>query len=185
MTEAPPSLKEEKERDRVQKTRASRWNSFVRYLLMLAGGKTSPRIRVPRIEQYLGRWLPTIATIRANRRLGHGGQNDQQRRIQSWHRGSLSLSFSLYVERCWSWYSYVNANILADSSREQVARSIDRFIKGLLKKQETRSCWRMDFWILFGSKAPLEICKDFFFLFIVYKVVFYSFAAGRYDRWEW
>lgn len=48
--EAPPSLKEEKERDRVQKTRASRWNSFVRYLLMLAGGKTSPRIRVPRIE---------------------------------------------------------------------------------------------------------------------------------------
>lgn len=32
----------------------------------------------------------------------------------------------------------------------------------------------MDFWILFGSKAPLEICKDFFFLFIVYPVVFYT-----------
>ena len=92
--------------------------------------------------------------MRPNRRLG--GQNDQQRRIQSSHL-SLSLSLSLYLVM-WndveSWYSYVNANILADSSSRE---RVDRFIKGLLKKRDLARVLRIpvDFFFL----ERFKICR--------------------------
>lgn len=60
-----------------------------------------------------------------------------------------------------TWYSYVNANILADSSSRE---RVDRFIKGLLKKRD--------------PARVLRIPIDFFFFFLE------RFKIRRFSSWK-
>lgn len=98
-----PPLKEEKEREKERQGGEDTSKplklvrSFVRSLSFdLREGKKGGRGYVYRAQSNISApQVVPIATIRPNRRLGHGGQNDQQRRIQS--RETLSLSLSLVM----------------------------------------------------------------------------------------
>ena len=58
-----------------------------------------------------------------------------------------------------TWYSYVNANILADSSSRE---RVDRFIKGLLKKRDPARVLRIPIDFFFSWRDLRFV--DFFFL---------------------